>query len=401
MQTPTQRLYTALSNGVPDRVPVVPKIFVESAARLTGTPIIDVIQDPTIALRVVLEAGLLTGVDAVRQFHFPVRRIEKDGNQAFEVDNNGRRIGEIDLQGGLTTRLLDPAEFHLEDTWRMAYMQYWPAEEPYVRNLGDVKRMSIPSRSFYEQLGCGDRAREMIRLAGDRIAVIGDAISATLCFCVYFRGYQRSLLDLVEEPELLHAMMQKGVEYATERAKFSIDLGIKMIRLNDSTGNMCVISPAHWRQFIFPHMKEVCDELHRYDPEVRIYSHICGNVYPIIDDLIATGLDCIGPMDPLGRFTASQIRERAGDRIALMGGVNTLSFLADDPQQVIEEARACIEGAGRHGGYVLGSGCMVPPGSKKENLKALVTAAERYGVYHDGELVPADAVLSVQGSGNT
>ena len=387
MFTPAQRLYTALSNGVPDRVPVVPKIFVDSAARLTGTPILEVIQDPLTALHVVLDAGLLTHVDAVRQFHFPQRRIERTDNQVFEVDPLGRRIGEIDMQGGLTTRLQDPSEFHLEDTWRMAYMQYWPAEAPYVKNLDDVKRMSIPTRAFYEELGCGDRARDMIRRAGDRIAIIGDCISATLCFCVYFRGYQQSLFDLIDQPELLHALMEKGVEYATERAKFSIDLGIKVIRLNDSTGNMSVISPKHWREFIFPHMKEVCNELHRYDPEVRIYSHICGNVYPIIDDLIATGLDCIGPMDPLGRFTAKQIRERAGGRIALMGGVNTLSFLADDPQQVIDEARACIEGAGQNGGYVLGSGCMVPPGSKKENLIALVTAAKRYGVYQDGHLV--------------
>jgi len=386
MFTPAQRLYTALSNGVPDRVPVVPKIFVDSAAALTGTPILEVIQDPLTALHVVLDAGLLTGVDAVRQFHFPRRCVEKKDNRVFEVDVNGRRIGEIDIQGGLTTRLQDANEFHLEDTWRMAYMQYWPAEEPYVKNLDDVKRISIPKRAFYEELGCGDRARDVIRRAGDRIAIIGDAISATLCFCVYFRGYQRSLFDLVEEPELLHALMEKGVEYATERAKFNIDLGLKMIRLNDSTANMCVISPNHWRQFIFPHMKEVCDELHRYDPEVRIYSHICGNVYPIIDDLIATGLDCIGPMDPLGRFTAKQIRERAGDRIALMGGVHTLSFLADDPHQIIDEARACIEGAGQQGGYVLGSGCMVPPGSRKENLKALVTAAKRYGVYQNSRL---------------
>lgn len=390
MFTPAQRLYVALSNGVADRVPVVPKIFVDSAAQLTGTPILEVIQDPLTALHVVLDAGLLTGVDAVRQFHFPPRRLERKDNRVFEVDAQGRRIGEIDIQGGLTTRLQDPSEFHLEDTWRMAYMQYWPAEEPYVNSLDDVKRMSIPKRSFYEELGCGERARDMIRRAGDRIGIIGDAISATLCFCVYFRGYQRSLFDLVEEPELLHALMEKGVEYATERAKFNIDMGLKMIRLNDSTGNMCVISPKHWREFIFPHMKEVCDELHRYDPEVRIYSHICGNVYPIIDDLIATGLDCIGPMDPLGRFTAKQIRERAGDRIALMGGVHTLSLLADDPQQVIGEARACIEGAGQNGGYVLGSGCMVPPGSKKENLKALVTAAKRYGVYQNGHLVQSE-----------
>jgi uroporphyrinogen-III decarboxylase len=393
MLTPAERLSTAVSGGMPDRVPVVPKIFIDSAARITGTGLIEVVEDPLTALSVILEAGLATRVDAVRQFHFPARRTETADGCVFEVDGRGRRIGEIDMLGGLTTRLFDPGELRLEDTYRMAYVQFWSSAEPYVRTLADVRRMSIPGREFYETIGCGDRQRQMLRRAGDRMAIIGDCISATLCFCVYFRGYENALLDLVEQPRLVHALMEKGVEYAVERGKFNIDLGLKVLRLNDSVGNMSVISPAHWREFIFPHMKEVCAELHRYDPQVRIYSHICGNVLPIVEDLIATGLDCIGPLDPLGRFTPKQVRNVAGDRVALMGGVNTLSFLADDPRQVIAEARACIEGAGVRGAYVLGSGCMVPPASRPENLAALRTAAEKYGVYRNGALAyAADAI---------
>jgi hypothetical protein len=40
---------------------------------------------------------------------------------------------------------------------------------------------------------------------------------------------------------------------------------------------------------------------------------------------------------------------------------------------------------------MLGSGCMVPPGSKKENLIALVTAAKRYGIYQDGHLAAPES----------
>ncbi len=378
---PLHRLRTALSGGMPDRVPVVPKIFVDSAAGLTSTPLIDVIEDPLTALRVILEAGLETHVDAVRQFHFPPRNTVTEEGRVFEVDASGRRIGEIDMTGGLTTRLFDRAILHLEDTCRMAYVQFWSCNDPYVDSLEDVRRMSIPNRKTYEQLGCGDRQRRIMAQAGDRVAFIGDCISATLCWCLYFRGYERALVDLVERPELVHALMEKGVEYAVERGKFNVDLGLKVLRLNDSVGNMSVISPRHWRQFIYPHMKEVCTELHRYDPDVRIYCHICGNVMPILDDLVSIGLDCIGPLDPLGKFTARQAREIVGDRVALMGGVNTMSFLAEDPGTVEAEARACIEGAGQRGAYVLGSGCMVPPAARKENLRALSAAAVKYGSY--------------------
>jgi uroporphyrinogen-III decarboxylase len=99
---------------------------------------------------------------------------------------------------------------------------------------------------------------------------------------------------------------------------------------------------------------------------------------PIMDDLIATGLDCIGPLDPLGNFTCADARGAVGNKIALMGGVNTLSFINSTPEELIEEARICIEGAGQTG-YILGSGCVVPRAARKENLLALYEAAERFG----------------------
>ena len=185
-------------------------------------------------------------------------------------------------------------------------------------------------------------------------------------------------MDLFENPGLVHALMEKGVAFAIEKGKFNIDTGIKMLRLNDSIANMSVISPENFREFVFPHMKIVCDELHSYDPDVKIYCHICGNILPIMDDLVATGIDCIGPLDPLGGFTCGQARRAVGDRVALMGGVNTLSFIESTPGQIMEESRVCIETAGKKG-YILGSGCAVPRNCKKENMAAMLLAAERYG----------------------
>jgi uroporphyrinogen-III decarboxylase len=178
---------------------------------------------------------------------------------------------------------------------------------------------------------------------------------------------------------MTHVIMGRGVEHAVEKGKFHIDNGIRILRLNDSPANMLVISPDNFREFIFPHMKEVCDELHSYCPEVRIYSHICGYVMPIMEDLVKTGLDCVGCLDPLGNSTTAQAREAVGNRSALLGGVNTLSFIQSSPEEIIEESRICIEGAGRDGGYVLGSGCVVPRKASKENLLALHEASITFG----------------------
>jgi len=118
--------------------------------------------------------------------------------------------------------------------------------------------------------------------------------------------------------------------------------------------------------------------LHNYDPEARIYCHICGNALPIIDLLVDAGLDCIGPLDPLGGFTVGDARRAVGDEVTLMGGVDTQSFVVATGQEIEAEARRCIE-QGAVGGrrYILGSGCVIPRSAKRDNLEALVRAAEQ------------------------
>jgi len=375
---PAERFYTALSGGTPDRVPVLPKIWVDLGAVLTGIELRQVVEEPATAMGVIPEAALQVKSDSARLFHLPRKKTKVEKGKLYEIDNKGEFLGPIDIAGGLATRIEDRGRINLENPYTAAMIQFWATREPLIQSLDDIKRMAVPEKSLYEQVGYGKIQREVIKEYGDRLALLGDCGSATLAFHVLLRRIDHALMDLIEESELAHAIMEKGAAHAIEKGKFSIDTGLKMLRLNDSVANMLVISPEHWREFIFPHMKTVCDELHRYCPEVRIYCHICGDVMPIIDELVGTGLDCIGPLDPLGGFTCRQARQAAGDRIALMGGVNTLSFLNSTPQQLIEEARVCIEGAGKKG-YTLGSGCVIPRSAKRENLLALREAAERFG----------------------
>jgi len=371
---------------MPDRVPNIPKIWVDLGARLTQTDLSEVIQNPLTALKVIVDAALLVGADGARQFHLPKRKIIQENEKVIEVNQEGKRLGEIDMLGGLSTRLYDEKDFDLTDPYQIAHQHFWSAPKPLIKNKEDVRRIVVPDRHFYEEIGCGKRQREMIELAGDKICLIGDCDSATLAFYVDFCGYQKALMDLVDNPSLVHSAMEKGVAIAIEKGKFNIDLGFRVLRLNDSVANMSVISPQLWREFIFPHMKEVCTELHHYCPEVKIYCHICGNILPVVNDLVETGLDCIGPLDPLGHFTSAQVRKIVGERVSLLGGVNTLSFIQNSPEEILEEARRCIQGAGKNGGYILSSGCVIPRGASKANLKALKIAVEKYGVYQDGIL---------------
>ncbi len=382
----SERVYTAISGGKPDRVPVIPKIWVDLAARITEQDIIEVISDPLCALEVIARAGVATGVDAVRQFHFPARKIIEKQGDFFEIDNEGAIVGMIDRQGGLQTLLRDPRAFYKKrPCYLAAYYQNYHADSPLIHSIDDVRDMPVPGKDFFVHEGWGERQKTVFESYGDKIALIGDLGTATMAYYVHLRGMERALFDLTDNAPMVHAAMEKGVQGAVLRGKFLIDSGHRILRLNDSVGNMSVISPAHWREFIFPHLRDVCTEIHSHDRDAKVYCHICGNVLPVLTELVETGLDCIGPLDPLGGFTCRQAREKTGPEFALMGGVNTLTYVNGSVNDIIAESKRCIEEAGKDGAFILGSGCALPRTSKTANIAAQVEAAKRFGAYREPE----------------
>lgn len=382
--TPPQRLWAAMSGAKPDRVPVVPKIWIDLAANLTSSDLRSVLGDSEAAMQVIPEAALRVGADGARLFLFPPRRIVESNGAWQELDAEGRNLGEVDRQGGLGTKRA-ASEFNLENQHHVAFRGSWVREKPFVNSMADAGRIRVPDRSFFNSLGFGAMLRRMIDRYGKRIGLIGDCESATLSFYEGFRGTTEALMDLIDQPRLVHAVMEKGEMNAVERGKLCLDAGLRILRLNDSMANMSVISPGQWREFIRPHISAVCSELHRYEPSAKIYCHICGNVMPVIDLLAATGLDCIAPLDPLGGFSVADARRAVGPDKILMGGVNTLSFVRCKPEDTLDEARRCIaEGAVAGRNFILGSGCAVPRGASADNLRALARASEMEAVNEPG-----------------
>jgi hypothetical protein len=372
----TERFKTALRGGRPDRIPTTPKIWVDFAAKATKTPIEDIIQSPLTSLRVIALAGQKLGVDAVRQFHFPPRKLLHEDGKVYEIDLKREKIGVIDIDGGLSTLLFDSKRFNICDPVIIAY-HHWASSEPVVNNIQDAKAIAVPDAKVFDYLEWHKNQQVIIKEFCGNLAFIGDCDSATMSYYIRFRGLERAMFDLIENPELVHAVMEKGVETAIARGKYWLDMGIETLRLNDSAGNMTLMSPVHWREFVYPHIKTVCDELHKYNKDAIIYCHICGNILPIAQNLVDAGFDCIAPLDPLGGFTVAEVRAKVGQKVSLMGGVNTISLLQNTPNKIEQEATECIKQSGGNG-FILGSGCVVPRDCPIENISALVEASKKY-----------------------
>jgi uroporphyrinogen-III decarboxylase len=356
------------------RAPSVPKIWLDLAANILGREYLQFFSNPELAAKTVAEAAIFCECDGARVFLFPKKEVKIENGVYFHYQN-GRRLGQIDIMGGWATLFDDPEDIDFSDPMKMICYSFFKSRVPIISSRKKIKRLNIPSLDEFHKLYDGI-VDGVLDLMGEQCCPIGDCNSGTLPFCISMLGMEEALINLYSEPDFIMELMEIGTGMIINQAKFLLNKGIRVLRLNDSVANMKVISPAMWREFIKPWFTKFCSQVHSYCGDARIYCHICGDVKPIIQDLIETGLDCIAPLDPLGNLTVGEIRKLVGDDFMLMGGVNTLSFINKTPGEIQEEAEHCIgEGFTNNGHYAVGSGCVVPRSAKAEAIKALAKAS--------------------------
>jgi uroporphyrinogen-III decarboxylase len=186
------------------------------------------------------------------------------------------------------------------------------------------------------------------------------------------RGREQAMIDFYDRPDFVHAAMDMQAEAIIRRAEKLLGTGIDAFYIGDPSASASLISPRHFERFCLPAYQKFCAHFGKTD--ILIYIHICGDSGPILEMMADTGAHVIEPLDPLGGGSVADAKQRVGHRVALMGGLNTLTLSAGTPGDVRTEAiRKCREG-GPHG-YVLAAGDMVPPDTPLENLQAMVDVA--------------------------
>jgi uroporphyrinogen decarboxylase len=148
--------------------------------------------------------------------------------------------------------------------------------------------------------------------------------------------------------------------------RFGDDLGFKTSTL---------ISPGLIRQEIIPQYRRVIQTIKSAGKP--FLWHSCGRIFPIMDDVIALGIDakhsnedCIAPFD--------EWIARYGDRIGLLGGIDvdllcqkTSEEITDE---VVEKGRR-FRSAAR--GYALGSGNSIPEYVPVDGYLGMIEGAQR------------------------
>jgi len=247
-----------------------------------------------------------------------------------------------------------------------------------IKSLSDIKHYEPPPLESPLRFKKIDAAVK--RFKGEKAILVN--LHDVFSFPRDLRGMEQLFMDFILCPELVREVVGFSVDYNIELARLVKKHGTEIIGIGDDFADNKgpFISPKMFREFLYPEMKRVVKAYK--DLGFYVIKHSDGNLMPIIDMIIETGIDCLDPIDPLAGMDIGFIKQKYGDRIAIKGNVDCVTTLQNGtPQQVEEEVRECIRRAARGGGYIISSSNSLHSGVKPELYQVMLDSIQKYGVY--------------------
>ncbi|MHB0875515.1 MAG: uroporphyrinogen decarboxylase family protein [Anaerolineae bacterium] len=139
-----------------------------------------------------------------------------------------------------------------------------------------------------------------------------------------------------------------------------------------------LFSPDYWRRWFKPGVRAIVDVCHAHGLPV-IY-HGCGNLSPIIDDLIEVGIDALNPLEAKAGLDVVDLRRRHGHRIAFCGNMDVGLWAEGSHDELEHEVRRKLN-AGKGGGFIFQSDHSVPSNVSGEAYDYVVGLVRRHGRY--------------------
>lgn len=378
-----ERMLTAFWNQQPDMVPVAPDTSNYIPCRLTGRPYWDIyLHNKPLLWEAYLEV--------VKKFKF-------DG--WFTSGHLG-----YDLEGGRVEKTRkDQREFRHEIIKKTAdritqrnYMttpagelwqeiMYYRSDPPTVTKgyFQDITEMAQHFDYLWPDPPAGTSAFERMKKAvGDR-GVVGIGVGyPTLMGIDTKQRYSQAMLDYYDHHDLVLEYAERQSAYLIKYCERAIEAQPDFIMVGAS-GTITLQSPQIFRELGLPTLKKVTKMAKQAG--IPTCLHSCGLERELVKICAEeTDLSIINPLEvpPMGDCNLKEIKQQYGDKLALMGNINTITVMQRGSVAEVEAvAKKCIDDATEGGGFVLSTGDQCPVDTPDENIHKLVEVARTYGTY--------------------
>jgi len=247
-----------------------------------------------------------------------------------------------------------------------------------IKTMADFERYTAPDPHAPGRFAAVEDVVQKYK--GDKAVIVH--LNDVFSLPRYLMGMQNLLMAIVMEPELVRALVEMSVTVNLELAKEVVARGVKIVYTGDdyAYNKGPLMSPKHFRTFFYP---ALCRVMGGYK-ELGLYTikHTDGNLWPILDMIIDSGIDCLDPIDPQAGMDLGEVKAKYGDRVALKGNVDCAQLMTfGTPDEVVEATKETLRKGMPNGGFILSSSNSIHSAVKPENYVAMLKTLQECGRY--------------------
>ena len=189
---------------------------------------------------------------------------------------------------------------------------------------------------------------------------------------------------MVRKPELVRQLLRAATDHILEVIRYWAEtFGAERVIPNiwEPLASNQIISPKQFEEFVLPHLKESSEKI--LGMGVRhIYYHICGEQNLNLPFWAQVPMGDPGIVSVGHEVDLATVINYFGDRCIVVGNVDPVVIQNGTPQEVYQLSKRAIEkGKKAPRGYMLMSGCEIPPMSPPYNVYMMTKAVNDFGWY--------------------
>ncbi len=238
----------------------------------------------------------------------------------------------------------------------------------------DLKSVLLPDPRTAGRMPEILRAVKILRTeVGDDALVVG-SVAGPMTLASQLLGLETALYLAIDEPATFENFLDFTTEVAIRFGVAQIEAGAHVPLVFNPTASEAVIPAGFFREMELPRLKRVFSAFAAAGASAG-WLHVAGPITSILPFLAESGADIIN-------FDYVVSPEDFMDKAPSLcgnGNVKSLDFEEADPESILAESLMLLDRFAARGGFILSSGCEIPPRSRAENVAALVSAVKGQG----------------------
>lgn len=176
------------------------------------------------------------------------------------------------------------------------------------------------------------------------------------------------MVNCIVEPDIVHLTLRKATDFLISYGNAYKETGAHGIVMAEPASGL--LSPDLIEEFSTPYVREIVEAL--VDDEFALIYHNCGNTIPLIDSILKTGASAYHFGNAIN---LSEMLSLVPDNTIVMGNVDPAGQLrSGTPQTVYDETLRVLNACSGHPGFIISSGCDIPPRAPWENIDSFFKA---------------------------